>query len=253
MRTTFFLEPLAARVGRVIYPARGAFGVPFMLGVLLLCRPQPFPVGALEAIRMLIGWSILVTGLVVRTWGVACWFTRDQDGVIGGKRLMIDDGPYLYCRNPRYLGNLLMGLGASSLAGMPQVVAWYALLWLAVHIPVMAAERESLEERFAERYAAYCERVPMLVPRLEAEYPLVPQFLGVNWAAGMVEEIGTWSGWLAIALFVEWWRAAHVTHALLGRHVIYLMLMPLVVVAFQRLRGILKAEQFDKEDRPLAP
>ncbi len=250
--STSFLDVVdvaLARVGRAIYPARGAFGVPFLVLVLVLCRPTPYAAAWGEAARILMGWSVLVLGLAVRTWGVACWFTRDADGVIGGRRLMVSDGPYAYVRNPRYLGNLLMGTGVAILAGIPHAVGLFALLWCLVHVPVMAAERLSLSLRYGDAYDGYCARVPMFVPRYDPSCPLFAQVLGLNWTAGTREEIGTLMGWLSLGLFVEAWRAAHLGGAVW----LSLALIPLVVVACESLRARLPRESFADGDRPVAP
>lgn len=243
------------RMGRLIYPARGAFGVPLMAAVLLLCRPTPYLHPVMESARSLIGWAVLGLGLLVRVWGVACWFHRDARGVIGGERLMVADGPYAYVRNPRYLGNLFMGLGAAVLAGIGEVVLAYAALWLAIHWPIMAAERETLAARHGSLYEAYCGRVPTLWPRYDAAYPLKRQLREAHWAAGLHEEMGTVMGWLALGLFVEGWRVAHLSGSWWGwgpQWPWFLLILP-TLAACQWLRGRLRAAAPGDETRPVAP
>jgi|GEM_PF-150697 len=246
---------LLVRVGRAIYPYRGAFGVPLMVAVLLLYRPRPYPDASCESLRSLVGWSILVLGLTWRVWGVACWFTRDREGVIGGKRLMMGDGPYAYTRNPRYFGNLLMGVGAAALVGQVSVVAFVAVLWLGVHVPIMAAERETLAERFGPVYDAYCRRVPMFWPRFDGSRPVGGQWWPVSWGQGVREEMGTVMGWLCLGLFVEGWRVAHLadTWGGWGPQWKFFILIPVVVALCEGVRSLLPRERFTDDDRPMAP
>lgn len=246
---------LLTRLGRKIYPWRGALGVPLMVLVLLACRPQPDASGFLAFARVVGGWSTLLFGLFMRVWGVACWFTPDKDGVIGGKRLMTREGPYPYTRNPRYLGNFCMGFGAAILAGVPGIPLAYVLLWCAVHIPIVTAERVTLLEKHGDAYEAYCRTVPALLPRLDPAYPLMQQILFVNWRGGIREEIGTLSGWISIGLFLHFWRAAHfLGWREFGPHFVFLALIAVVVVAGEKVRRALPLEQVERaEDRPIRP
>jgi protein-S-isoprenylcysteine O-methyltransferase Ste14 len=244
-----------ARVGHAIYPARGAFGVPMMLAVLIWGTPQAYPCPFVEGLRSAMGWTLLALGLFLRIWGVACWFRRDAEGIIGGRRLMTDDGPYAYVRNPRYLGNLCLGLGAAGLVGGGTLLLAYGGLWLLVHLPIMAAEKQTLTERFGLRYQLYCEQVPMLLPRLRGAAPLAEQLTGLAWTMGVHEETGTVMGWLALGLFVEAWRAASLGGgwAEPGVSWLYLGLIVPTLLACHACRKSLKVERFDDRDRPMTP
>lgn len=240
-------------VGRAIYPYRGAFGVPLLVAVLLFCHPRAYSVPGLEPLRSLLGWAVLMVGLGIRTWGVACWFTRDGDGVIGGRRLMTEDGPYAFTRNPRYLGNLGMGVGAAILSGIPEAVLFFVSLWCAVHYPIIVAETETLRVRFGDTFDEYRSRVPAFWPQGDGRHGLLGQLLRPNWAAGILEEMGTLTGWTCLGLLVEWWRASHLVGFGFGWHWFFLLLVPVVLGAGQVARARLRVERFAADDRPLAP
>lgn len=246
---------LLTRIGNAIYPWRGAFGVPLVAVVLVFGHPQ-LDRGCTDAMaRVLGGWTTMLAGLFVRVWGVACWFTRNTEGVIGGKRLMTEEGPYPYTRNPRYLGNFLMGLGASILAGVDSVPLAYTLVWCAVHVPIISAEQVTLGERFGAVYESYCRRVPMLIPRLDPAYPIAAQALFVNWRGGLREEVGTVSGWICIGIFLHFWRASHFAGwGTFGAHWLALALIALVFTGSEKLRRSIPLEQVERpEDRPIRP
>ena len=254
MSTPVPTSPLA-RVGQIIYPARGALGVPLMVAVLLLGHPCPDASTTATLLRVFGGWTILLLGLFVRVWGVCCWFSRDRSGVIGGKRLMTTDGPYPYTRNPRYLGNFLMGFGASVLSGVPGVPMIYIVVWSIVHVPILVAERETLHARWGAEYERYCRDVPALLPRLNAGCSFVPQVLFVNWRGGLREEVGTVSGWLAIGLFLHFWRAGHlIGWRTGGTHFLFLVAIAIVVVVGEKVRRAIPREEVERaEDRPIRP
>ena len=120
------------------------------------------------------------------------------------ERLITEDGPYVFTRNPRYLGNLLMGLGGCCLAGLPQCLAAYFGIWACLHIPIVTYEEMHLEERWGAEYRAYCARVPRFLgwPR----HRLGPQLGGLRWHHAFRLEMTTIAGWLSLGLFLQAWR-----------------------------------------------
>lgn len=189
-------HPRLAQVGRIIFPLRGHLGIPFLLGSLLVCRPEAEPPLAL-------GWLWLLAGLAMRLWGVAGWVPSRLAGQ-QPERLITVDGPYVFCRNPRYVGNLMMGIGGCSLAGLPQCLGPYLLIWAGLHIPIVAYEESVLEGRWGEEYRQYCRKVPrFLGPTGRA---LRPQLRGLRWHQAFCLEMTTIAGWLSLGLFLQSWR-----------------------------------------------
>jgi protein-S-isoprenylcysteine O-methyltransferase Ste14 len=86
--------------------------------------------------------------------------------VDGGPAAMVDTGPYTMVRHPSVLGKLLgvIGLG----------LIWRSPVFLVGFVPVLVVysvitnrwlQERFCDARFGARYAAYRERVPMLLPR----------------------------------------------------------------------------------------
>jgi len=97
--------------------------------------------------------------------------------------------------------------------------------------------------------------VPAFWPRWDGLVVFLAQVWGPDWKAGVLEEMGTFTGWISLGLFVEWWRAAHIVGGwrVPGLHWVWLAGIPLVLVIGQCARAWLKGETFDAEDRPLNP
>ncbi|MBS2039233.1 hypothetical protein JST97_29890 [bacterium] len=189
-------QPFLARVGRFVFPLRGHLGIPFLLLALRVCTPTDLP-------PLILGWTVLLIGLFMRLWGVAGWVPTRLGGV-QPDRLITQDGPYVFTRNPRYLGNLLMGLGGCCLAGLPQCLAAYFLVWMCVHVPIVSYEEENLSQRWGPEYQAYLQRVPRFLgwPR----QALGPQLRGLRWHHAFCLEMSTIAGWLSLGLFLQVWR-----------------------------------------------
>jgi protein-S-isoprenylcysteine O-methyltransferase Ste14 len=74
-------------------------------------------------------------------------------------------GPYRYVRNPLYVTDMTLMLGAALLAQ-----SWGLLLLLALYIAQLVMqlrlEERELRSRFGETYVRYCRLVPRFIPRL---------------------------------------------------------------------------------------
>ena len=81
---------------------------------------------------------------------------------------LIEGGPYQVARNPMYLGILLIGFGVVLLLFNWWVVLLFLLVFAARYFPLILSEEKKLQNMFPGTYAAYCQRVPRIVPRLSS-------------------------------------------------------------------------------------
>ena len=123
-----------------------------------LTRPH-FDFQGLEeyAIEML-AWLLFFAGGCLRWWATL---------FIGGRKIteLVTDGPYSMCRNPLYVGTILITFSVAFflqsltlLLTMLVVSAIY--LWITVPI-----EERRLRAKFGAPFIAYCERVPRFLPK----------------------------------------------------------------------------------------
>jgi protein-S-isoprenylcysteine O-methyltransferase Ste14 len=122
------------------------------------------------------GGVLLVVSVVVGTWAVAKmgWARLLFAGALfppgaGAEennvpQRLVLEGPYRYLRNPLYVTDFLLIVGAALLTrnwGLVLLAALY-LAQLALQLPL---EERELRQRFGESYRRYCELVPRFVPR----------------------------------------------------------------------------------------
>jgi protein-S-isoprenylcysteine O-methyltransferase Ste14 len=110
-----------------------------------------------------IAWSLLLVlpGL---------WLRAYASGYVKKNRELTQTGPYAYTRNPLYLGSILIAAGfAVALLSWP-VAAMLAFMFLIIYVPVIASEERFLRANFPD-FAAYCQRVPRLLPRISPGLP----------------------------------------------------------------------------------
>ena len=76
---------------------------------------------------------------------------------------VVADGPYRYMRNPLYLGTMLHTLAVALL--MPLSGALFAVVAIAIEqMRLIGGEEAFLEGKLGERYLAYKQAVPRIVP-----------------------------------------------------------------------------------------
>jgi len=96
------------------------------------------------------------------------WLRAYASGYVKKNRELTQTGPYAYTRNPLYLGSILIAAGfAVALLSWP-VASMLAAMFLIIYVPVIASEERFLRSTFPD-FAAYCQRVPRLIPRLSRE------------------------------------------------------------------------------------
>ena len=197
-----------AVLGRRLFPLRGYFPIPVFLAILCLTRPASLSADVRFWVDSA-GWTLLVFGLFMRLWGVAAWYTGDLRLLLRGQRMLRTEGPYVYTRNPRYIGNLGLGLGVTCLSHVPQAPAWYLLVWAVCHIPIVAYEETHLAAQFGETYRAFCHETPRWFSPLRQAPALSGQLLGLNWMCGLDAELDTIASWLTVALLFTSWTKWH--------------------------------------------
>lgn len=126
------------------------------------------------------GMSLL--GLLPTLLGAALYFRcafafmvsgRGTPAPIDPPAQLVVTGPYRYCRNPMYVGVLLILLGESILyRALP--LLYFSLTFGAVfHVVIVGYEEPALRRQFGDAYERYRERVPRWFPTwrgLEAVY-----------------------------------------------------------------------------------
>ena len=134
-----------------IYGWRVRAGLIFVILVVILAQP--------DLPSLLSGLAVCILGLLLRMW--AAGHLRKQ------KELTIS-GPYMYTRNPLYLGNLIIGFGiviaSRSVWGLCVFMAYFLLFYpLVIH-----TEKEKMKELFPAEYEEYRKKTPLFLPSMRS-------------------------------------------------------------------------------------
>ncbi|MFZ0391685.1 MAG: isoprenylcysteine carboxylmethyltransferase family protein [Calditrichia bacterium] len=138
---------------------RGYTPLPLLIPAIIFAQPTGF--------SFLIGGVLMLTGEFIRFWGVAYAGGETRTRKVGASRL-VSSGPFAWVRNPLYLGNIFMYVGAAVIANfwMPWLPLIAVVYFGVQYSLIIQLEEEKLRSLFGEEYEAYCRRVPRLLPLL---------------------------------------------------------------------------------------
>lgn len=154
-------------------------------------------------LMLIAGSLIALTGQGVRI------LTVGLDYIVRGGRNrqvyaddLVQSGLFAHCRNPLYLGNLLIIVGF----GIASNNLWYLAITLPLfflaYACIIAAEEHYLRGRFGDNYFRYCASTPRLLPNLSGLRQTLRAF-EFNWRCVVVKEYGTISITLVVLVLLS--------------------------------------------------
>ena len=167
-----------------------------VVALVTLARPTPSSVT--------LGFCIAAMGEAVRIWAAGHLLKTAE---------LVTSGPYLYTRNPLYLGRLLIYAGLCTMATLPYGANWIVLaLGLAVFFGYYLRRKERVEparlsQVHGEAYDRYLRAVPALFPSLHP----YSQGATTGWSSDRM--LRNREHWMVLAILavslVLLWRANH--------------------------------------------
>lgn len=143
------------KIGKTVFRLRGGIWTVFFLIVLFFSRP----LGS----RAIAGLLFVVAGQVLRLWACGC-VVKYRGEQLQAFRLTTW-GPYSLVRNPLYVGNGLIGLGWSLMAGWGVMVFFLVLFFIVYNLIIVPTEEAFLENKFGEKYREYKKRTGRFIPK----------------------------------------------------------------------------------------
>lgn len=118
-------------------------------------------------LALIIGSLIILSGILVRciTIGLVYIVRGGSKRKIHAENL-VTDGIYQVCRNPMYLGNILLIFGFGIFANSILFVAMFFPLFCFFYLAIIRAEENFLSGKFGQEYLAYVNSSNALFPNL---------------------------------------------------------------------------------------
>jgi protein-S-isoprenylcysteine O-methyltransferase Ste14 len=195
-------------LGRFLFRYRNVV-FPVIFLPLILAAPPRYPFGSARADRVLDAFGILLAlvgqTLRVLVIGLAYIERGGKDGNIHADTL-VQRGIFAHCRNPLYVGNVLMALGVAMVIDSPLAYLVGLPLISVAYLALVLAEEDFLERKFGAEYRDYCSRVNRFLPRLRGLGRTTSE-MRFDWRRVIRKEYGTTIAWTSMVIgFLVWER-----------------------------------------------
>ena len=164
------MKKIMILIGNFLFKYRNSLFPLYILALFLLFRPpisQIWGSSAAASIQDLVAVAIALSGLAVR--GIVIGLAYIKRGGLNRKVYaanLVTEGMFSVCRNPLYVGNMLIYTGQFLMFGNHWcLLVGVASFWF-IYECIIAAEENYLREKFGAAYVEYCRDVPRWLPRL---------------------------------------------------------------------------------------
>ncbi len=200
---------LFVQYGNFLFKYRNTLFPVILIPLLLILKPAPVHEGSFWSVWSdLIGWCIAILGQLIRVAVIGLVYI-----VRGGRNHkvyaddLVTDGIFSHCRNPLYVGNLLILFGLFIIHNNPWVYLLGIPFFLTSYMAIVAAEEFFLGNKFGEDYQRYCRSTNRWLPRLKG---LSSTFrsLKFHWKRVVAKDYSSFSYWVLAAILImgeEWY------------------------------------------------
>jgi protein-S-isoprenylcysteine O-methyltransferase Ste14 len=189
------------KIGNFLFKFRTLIFPLFFLALVSIPTPVVLS-GRWETWRYVLGFTVALAGQSARVLTIGLAYIKR-----GGKKrkiyanTLVKDGVFAHCRNPLYLGNILIVVGLAVIANsIPFYIAGIPLFIL-MYTAIIAAEENYLSKTFGEEYTEYCRSVNRLMPNLVG-FRNTMKSMEFSWARVVVKEYGATYMWVTCGILL---------------------------------------------------
>jgi protein-S-isoprenylcysteine O-methyltransferase Ste14 len=235
------MDKLFNQWGNFLFHTRNVLFPLLIVTVLFLYTPTA--IDNVPGVYLMIIGLLMVSigqGLRILTIGLVYIVRGGRNRRIYAKKL-VTDGMFSHCRNPLYVGNILIVIGFLFIAGNLTGIIVGSLLFLAIYRLIVYSEESFLSTTFTDAYAAYCADVPRWIPRLTGMKETISSYR-FDWPAVAVKEYGTIFTSVMISLGLITWKLA-IANRLAEYEVLLTGCAVTVIAAYIIVRHLKKTER----------
>ena len=191
---------------------------------------------------IIIGLIITVTGQLIRgaTIGLAYIIRGGKDGQVYAEEL-VTQGIFNHCRNPLYVGNILMLLGVGILSNSLIYLVIFIPLFILVYHAIVLAEENFLSKKFGNSFTAYCKKVNRWIPNVRG---LSKTFstMEFKWKRWILKEYNTQYVWLTGIALILLFKYPQLTEYDNGkRNTLLAIILPFLLLLYLTVRFLKKS------------
>ena len=189
-----------------------------------------------------IGLCITFSGQLIRavSIGLAYIIRGGKDGKVYAEDL-VTGGMFNHCRNPLYVGNILMLAGVGILSNSLFYVAVMLPVFVFIYQAIVLAEENFLRNKFDGQYDEYCKRVNrwLINPAGISETFSATTF---NWRRYIIKEYNTIYIWLSgITLVILFTYPQLTNYDSRLRNLLLAIILPILLVFYLTARYLKKS------------
>ena len=187
---------------------------------------------------IIIGLIVTISGQAIRgaTIGLAYIIRGGKNKKVYAEDL-VTTGIFAHCRNPLYVGNILMLAGVGILSNSLLYVVIMIPFFLFVYQAIVLAEENFLRNKFGEQFNNYCARVNRWIPSLKGMSTTFSS-MHFNWKRYINKEHTTTFIWLCgivLLLLFHYPQLTHYNPSLRNTLLIIILSVLLVIYIFIRI------------------
>lgn len=212
----------------------------FIVLYLLLFVPSPDLFDSYSW-PLTIGLLTTISGQIIRgaTIGLAYIIRGGKDGKVYAEELVIT-GIFNHCRNPLYLGNILMLLGVGILANSLLYIVVVMPVFLLIYQSIVLAEENFLRKKFGAQFENYCKRVNRWWPSLKG-ISTTFRSMQFHWKRWLIKEYNTQFIWLTGITLILLFKYPQLTQFDENKRTMLLaFILPLLVIFYFTIRYLKK-------------
>ncbi len=173
----------------------------FPVFYLLLFVPSPDVFGNMY-IPLVLGFVVALSGQIIRVATIGLVYI-----IRGGKNRqiyaegLVTEGLFSHCRNPLYVGNILIIIGLGIMSNSLVFACVMIPLFLLFYQAIVLAEENFLRGKFGADYDAYVSKTNRWIPDLRGLSHTLTS-MSFNWKRVLIKEYNTTFIWLTGAVLL---------------------------------------------------
>jgi len=188
------------QIGNFFFQYRNWVFIPLYLALFI---PSPeLAAPPYHSWPLFIGLFISILGQVIR--GATIGMAYIKRGGMNKKvyaSTLVTEGIFNHCRNPLYVGNILMLLGLGILSNSMLYVGLIIPVFLFIFQAIVLAEENFLRNKFGEQFDLYCQRANRWIPVLTG-LKATFKSMEFNWRRWLAKELSSQFIWLLGITFI---------------------------------------------------
>lgn len=200
-------------------------------------------------------WWPIVTGLIITicgqiirgaTIGLAYIIRGGKDGQVYAESL-VTTGIFNHCRNPLYVGNILMLCGVGVLSNSLIYATIVIPLFLFIYQTIVLAEENFLQKKFGPSFEQYCGHVNRWVPSLKG---ITKTFSSMrfNWKRWLIKEYNTQYIWLTGIVCILLFKYPQLTaYSTDKRNLLLAVFLPVLLIYYLSIRFLKKSGRWKND------